>query len=56
MGVGWAGSEWNKISETLSQKFLLPWSHYVRLLALDDPHKRDFYEEEARRYGKGVAA
>jgi hypothetical protein len=37
--------------ETRSRAFPLSWSHYVRLLALDDPHKRDFYEEEARRAG-----
>lgn len=35
--------------ETLSRAFPLSWSHYVRLLTLDDSHKRDFYEEEARR-------
>ena len=39
------------ISETMSRHFSLPWSHYVRLLALDEPAKRDFYEEEARRGG-----
>lgn len=36
-------------SQTWSQKFPLSWSHYVRLLTLDDSHKRDFYEEEACR-------
>lgn len=34
---------------SLPRVFPLPWSHYVRLLSLDDPHQRDFYEEEARR-------
>jgi predicted nuclease of restriction endonuclease-like (RecB) superfamily len=29
--------------------FPLPWSHYVRLLSLDDPHARHFYEQEAVR-------
>ena len=48
--LGWQG----EISETLSRKFTLSWSCYVRLLALDDPHKRDFYEEEARRAGWSV--
>lgn len=43
-----------EISQTLSRKFPLSWSHYVCLLALDDPHKRDFYEEEARRAGWSV--
>lgn len=42
------------ISETVSRKFPLSWSHYVRLLALDDSDKRDFYEEEARRAGWSV--
>lgn len=34
--------------------FVLSWTHYVRLLPLDDPAKRDFYEEEARRGGWSV--
>jgi predicted nuclease of restriction endonuclease-like (RecB) superfamily len=38
-----------EISQTVSGKFPLSWSHYVRLLSLDEPQKRDFYEEEARR-------
>jgi hypothetical protein len=37
------------IPQTVSGKFPLSWSHYVRLLSLDDPAKRDFYEDEARR-------
>ena len=41
-------------SQTVSGKFPLSWSHYVRLLVLDDPHKRIFYEEEARRAGWSV--
>ena len=44
----------DRISQTLSGKFPLSWSHYVRLLVLDDPHKRIFYEEEARRAGWSV--
>lgn len=39
----------NEISKTLSGKFPLSWSHYVRLLSLDELRKRDFYEEEAQR-------
>ena len=35
--------------QTLSGRFPLSWSHYVRLLSLDEPRKRDFYEEETRR-------
>lgn len=38
----------------MSGIFPLSWSHYVRLLALDDSYKRDFYEEEARRAGWSV--
>jgi len=40
--------------QTLSGRFPLPWSHYVRLLSLDDQAKRDFYEEEAQRAGWSV--
>jgi hypothetical protein len=32
------------ISETVSGKFPLSWSHDVRLLTLDDPYKRKGYE------------
>ena len=38
-------------SQTVSGKFPLSWSHYVRLISLDDPTKRDFYEQEAQRAG-----
>lgn len=31
--------------------FPLPWSHYVRLMAVDDPLARAFYESEALRGG-----
>jgi len=34
--------------------FPLPWSHYVRLLSLDDPQARHFYEQEAVRGGWSV--
>lgn len=43
-----------EILQTLSGKFPLPWSHYVRLLSLDEQGKRDFYEKEARRGGWSV--
>jgi len=43
-----------EILQTLSGKFPLPWSHYVRLLSLDEQGKRDFYEKEARRRGWSV--
>lgn len=35
----------------LAQAFPLPWSHYVRLLAIKNPHAREFYEAEALRGG-----
>ena len=31
--------------------FPLPWSHYVRLLSIDNPLAREFYETEALRGG-----
>ncbi len=34
--------------------FPLPWSHYVRLLAVEDPNAREFYETEATRGGWSV--
>ena len=34
------------ISETLSRKFPLSWSHYRLLMRLDEPFKREFYEAE----------
>jgi predicted nuclease of restriction endonuclease-like (RecB) superfamily len=43
-----------EVSQTVSGEFPLSWSHYVRLLALDEQAKRDFYEEEARRAGWSV--
>jgi predicted nuclease of restriction endonuclease-like (RecB) superfamily len=38
----------------LSSKFLLPWSHYVRLLSVKDADARNFYETEALRSGWSV--
>jgi len=43
-----------EVLQTVSALFPLSWSHYVRLLALDEQAKRDFYEEEARRVGWSV--
>ena len=40
-----------EVSQTLSGKFPFSWSYYVRLLPLDGPQKRDFYEEETQRAG-----
>lgn len=37
------------ISETLSRKFPLSWSHYRLLMRLDEPFKREFYEAECIR-------
>ena len=53
----------NTLSETVSRKFkldeltgvfILPWSAYVRLLSVKDPHARHFYESEALRGGWSV--
>lgn len=38
----------------LSAHFPLPWSHYVRLLKVDKPEARKFYETEALRGGWSV--
>jgi predicted nuclease of restriction endonuclease-like (RecB) superfamily len=40
--------------EALSGAFPLSWSHYVRLLSVESPEARHFYEEEARRGGWSV--
>lgn len=37
------------ISETLRRKFQLSWSHYCRLMRLEEPFKREFYEAECIR-------
>jgi predicted nuclease of restriction endonuclease-like (RecB) superfamily len=37
-----------------AQAFPLPWSHYVRLLSVDKPDARSFYETEAIRGGWSV--
>ena len=36
---------------TTRWRFLLPWSHYVRLLSVNKPEARAFYEAEALRGG-----
>lgn len=38
-------------ASALSRSFALPWSHYVRLLAVSNDEARAFYEEEALRGG-----
>jgi hypothetical protein len=40
--------------QAISARFALPWSHYVKLLSLDDENARRFYEEEALRGGWSV--
>jgi predicted nuclease of restriction endonuclease-like (RecB) superfamily len=40
--------------ETLSEAFPLSWSHYVRLLSVEQPEARKFYETEALRGGWSV--
>ena len=42
------------IPQTASAIFPLSWTHYVRLIGLDDEPKRGFYEDEARRAGWSV--
>ena len=42
------------ILTAIGQRFPLPWSHYVCLLAVDDPAAREFYEAEALRCGWSV--
>lgn len=37
--------------QTTPAQFPLPWSHYVRLLSVEDPQARGFYETEALRGG-----
>ncbi len=37
------------ISETLSRKFPLSWSHYRLLMRIEEPFKREFYEAECIR-------
>jgi len=43
-----------EIFQTLSGKFPLPWSHYVKLLSVKAPEARTFYETEALRGGWSV--
>ena len=40
--------------ETLSEAFPLSWSHYVRLLSVEQPEARAFYETESLRGGWSV--
>ena len=40
--------------QALIERFPLPWSHYIRLLAVKDEAARLFYEEEALRGGWSV--
>ncbi len=42
-------TELQPISETLSRKLLLSWSHYRLLMRIDEPFKREFYEAECIR-------
>jgi len=40
--------------QAVAAAFPLPWSHYVKLLSVDDEKARKFYEEEALRGGWSV--
>lgn len=42
------------LADVLSDLFPLPWSHYVRLLSVENPTARAFYEAEALRGGWSV--
>jgi predicted nuclease of restriction endonuclease-like (RecB) superfamily len=42
------------VLQAIAACFPLPWSHYVKLLSLDDQNARRFYEEEALRGGWSV--
>ena len=44
----------NSLIHSVAIHFPLPWSHYVKLLAVDDPNARLFYEKEALRGGWSV--
>ena len=54
---GWAISQTTSAKLAKAQKrpaepsFLLPWSHYVRLMSVKTPEARTFYEEQALRGG-----
>ncbi len=39
---------------SIVQRFPLPWSHYVRMLSVEEPTARKFYEAEALRAGWSV--
>src|SRR5207248_8703478 len=40
-----------KNSDAPAHRFPLPWSHYVKLLSVEDANAREFYEAEALRNG-----
>ncbi len=42
------------VESNLLKRFSLPWSHYVRLLSVNKPEARTFYEAEALRGGWSV--
>jgi len=39
----------NQIAQTLSAEFQLSWSHYIKLMRLEDENERKFYEIEAAK-------
>ena len=40
--------------QSIAARFQLPWSHYIKLLSLDNQDAREFYEQEALRGGWSV--
>jgi hypothetical protein len=42
------------ISETVSRKFVLNWSHYLVLMRIENPNERSFYEIEPAANNWGI--
>jgi len=47
-------ASWSAELPAVARCFPLPWSHYVRLLSVENPEARRFYEEQALRGGWSV--
>jgi hypothetical protein len=53
--TGWPISQTPSAKSSIyTPRFPLPWSHYVRLLSVENPEARAFYEAEALRGGWSV--
>ena len=51
VGINPEASEAESAPSGSPVRFPLPWSHYVRLLSVENPEARAFYEQEALRSG-----